>query len=287
MNLALGTAQFGLPYGIANTTGQVSEQAVKKILYRAKESGVNTLDTAIAYGSSEKCLGNAGIEGWRVVTKLPEIPEECPNISEWVDRQIEESLSRLGLRKIMALMLHRPLQLLEPRGLELWLKMQELKDNKIVDKIGFSVYSPLELDLLLENYNPDIVQSPYSVLDQRLRTSGWLKNLHDDGVEVHVRSIFLQGLLLMSQEKRLQKFNQWKSLWNIWDTWLIQLKLSPLEACLGFVSQEKMIDCTIVGIDNLTQLNQMLSIVQKDIGVKVPKTLITEDLNLINPINWK
>lgn len=286
MKLALGTVQFGLPYGIANTDGQVTEEIAKQILKCAGKAGINTLDTAIAYGNSEKCLGNIGIKGWRVITKLPAVPKECLNVADWVNEQFESSLSRLGVNHVAGLMLHQPEQLLGPIGQELWLNMQDLKMNGLVEKIGYSIYAPTELDLLWTSYQPDIIQAPYNVFDQRQKKSGWLKKLHDHGVEIHFRSIFLQGLLLMNKQQRPDRFNQWQAIWEEWDQWLQKNQLSALEACLGSVMSEKMADCLVVGVDSVKHLNQILEVVRCGHNLTMPQIHCPDNSDLINPAKW-
>lgn len=285
MKIALGTVQFGQFYGVANTDGQVTEEIAKEILFRAKGAGINTLDTAIAYGDSEQCLGSLGVEGWRIVTKLPAIPEECLDITAWVNEQFKASLGRLGVSQVASLMLHCPQQLLEPSGQELWLAMEALKNNGLVEKIGFSIYEPSELDQLWTKFQPDIIQAPYNILDQRLKRSGWLKKLHEHGVEVHIRSVFLQGLLLMSKEQRPEKFKRWSSLWKTWDQWLTKKQLTPLEACLGFAISETAIDRVVVGVDSLIQWEQILQCSIKEFS-QISEEFIITDQNLINPSNW-
>jgi aryl-alcohol dehydrogenase-like predicted oxidoreductase len=283
--LALGTVQFGLDYGVSNYEGQVTENDVVKILQYAKENGINTLDTAVGYGNSETCLGNIGIEGWRVITKLPEVPKDCDDIDGWINKQIEESLGRLRVKSVTGLMLHRPMQLLEKKGENIWQALNSLKESKIIGKIGFSIYDPSELDKLLDNFKPDIIQAPFNIFDQRLKTSGWLKRLYQHRVEIHIRSVFLQGLLLMPSTERPSKFNRWEKLWTEWEEWTGNNKMTPLEACLGFVKREEMIDSIVIGVNSVLQLKEIL-VTPKNNITKIPKSLITTDQNLINPTNW-
>ena len=114
--LVLGTAQFGLDYGIANQTGKVRFDGAQAIVSLAKDSGINTLDTATAYGISEKVLGDIGIDSWKVVTKLSALPADCANVMDWVQKTVVESLDRLKIEKLYALLLHRPLELLGKDG---------------------------------------------------------------------------------------------------------------------------------------------------------------------------
>ena len=286
MKLALGTAQFGFHYGVANTDGQVTKSTAKHILCRAKEAGVDTLDTAITYGASEQCLGGADVTDWRVVTKLPAVPEGCVNIAAWVNEQVLGSLNRLRVKHVTGLMLHRPNQLLESKGQELWSTIQTLKEKKIVEKIGFSIYDPEELELLWDDFQPDIIQAPYNIFDQRLKKSGWLSRLNYNGIEVHVRSIFLQGLLLMEAAQRPSQFGHWQSLWDKWAEWLKDNSLSPLEGSLGTVMNEEMIDYSIVGVDSLEQLEEVLNVAKRGRFLPMPESLYAKDSNLIDPTNW-
>ena len=127
--LALGTAQFGLPYGIANQAGQVSRKEVSAMLQLAVSNGIDTLDTAIAYGESEVALGQAGTQGFNVVTKLPALPDDCLDVISWVMEQVDASFTRLGVSSVYALLLHRPEQLLGPLGKELYEALYALKER--------------------------------------------------------------------------------------------------------------------------------------------------------------
>jgi len=283
--IALGTAQFGLSYGIANKHGQVSEISAIKILNKAFEEGVRTLDTAILYGNSEQCLGNIGVRGWDVITKLPEYPYENLDIIDWVNSQMKGSLKRLNVDKLKAVMLHNPKQLLEDNGIELWNALQKLKNSGVVNKIGYSIYDPEQLNQLWMMFKPDIIQVPFNIVDQRIKRSGWLEKMHDSGVEVHVRSVFLQGLLLMGKNERPKKFDRWRSLWDEWEVWLSEKRITPLEACINFVNSEPCVDAIVVGVDSLQQLEQILSVSLKDLE-KPEKEFIVSDEKLINPYNW-
>ena len=142
MKLALGGAQFGLAYGISNQSGQVSRQVARRIVGLARRAGVDTIDTAIAYGDSEACLGEIGVDDFRVVTKLPPMPEDIADVAGWVRAQINESLERMGLMRVYALLLHRADQLLGNRGQALAEALQHAKQDGMVAKVGVSIYDP-------------------------------------------------------------------------------------------------------------------------------------------------
>ena len=287
MRLSLGTVQFGLRYGIANTSGQVSASQAADILRVARESGVDTLDTAIAYGASERVLGETGVAGFRVVTKLPPLPTQDVRqmeIREWVQRQVQDSLDRLRLTSLHGLLLHRAADLSEAGGAELHAAMQSLKSRGLVERIGVSIYGPEDLAGIFGRFELDLVQAPFNVVDRRLERSGWLTRLRDRGVAIHARSAFLQGLLLMKE--RPAYFARWSGLWARWHDWLAGSGARPEAACLQFVLSRDAIERVVVGVDNVGQLRELLSAAQMP-QPQPPDDLWSEDVELVNPTHWK
>lgn len=286
MKLALGTVQFGLDYGVANASGRVAEQEALAIVLRAQESGIDTLDTAIAYGSSETVLGRLGIEQWRTITKLPAVPDSCDDVGQWVRCQLQQSMARLRVTRIYGVLLHRPGQLLENSiGPALYAALQEFKSQAQVQKIGVSIYNPSELDALLDAYGFDLVQAPLNILDRRLVDMGWARRLHEMGVEVHARSAFLQGLLLMPPGQRPAKFGRWPDIWSTWHAWLDQTGLTPLQACLRYFNDLPEIDRVVVGVDTVAQLNEILGATDGALS-SLPEFRPLQDERLINPATW-
>lgn len=285
MKLALGTVQFGLNYGVANHSGRISDAEAHAILLKASEYGFDTLDTAIAYGESESVLGDLGIDRWRVVTKLPAVPESCGDVVSWVQDEIRQSMERLRVGQLHGVLLHRPSQLLQSNGDDLYKGLQSLKDQGLTRKIGVSVYEPEELDQLLNSYDLDLVQAPLNLMDRRLVDSGWTKQLKDANVELHTRSAFLQGLLLMHAHERPVKFNRWADVWAVWDEWLMGVNLTPLEACLRYLNSVDEIDRIVVGVDTEIHLRQIVKASQGSLE-SVPNFRGHLDARLINPAAW-
>jgi hypothetical protein len=285
VRLALGTVQFGTSYGVANAGGQVHVDEVRRILGYARDNGIDMLDTAIAYGDSESRLGSIGVASWRVVSKLPALPAECADVEDWVRASVRGSLSRLGVSRLYALLLHRPEQLLAAGGEALYRALQALKSEGLVGRVGISIYEPAELDAIVAKFPVDIVQAPFNILDRRLVESGWLARLKGEGAELHVRSVFLQGLLLMSADQRPRKFERWQSLWDGWHTWLEQAELTPLQACMRYVMGFSEIDAAVVGVDSLTQLVQIVQSGDGELPA-VPANLGCADADLLNPARW-
>ena len=283
--LALGTVQFGLPYGIANKGGQVSRAEAKSMLELVLANGVDTLDTAIAYGDSETCLGEFGTHGFKVITKLPTLPDNCADIAAWVQQELSASLSRLGATAVYGLLLHRSEQLLGSDGALLYQALQTLKDKGQVQKVGISIYSPSELIALTPHYDFDLVQAPFNLVDRRFHATGWMQRLKDDGVEVHTRSAFLQGMLLMERADVPVEFSHWSDLWDRWHQWLSEHDVSAVQACLTFPLSFPEIDRVIVGADSTKQLLQIFHAADSQCFQGSPN-LQCEDENLINPALW-
>ena len=285
MKLALGTVQFGLDYGVANASGRLTTPEANSILQRALVCGMDTLDTAIAYGDSEAVLGQLGVRNWKTITKLPALPDDCHDVTHWVRDQIQQSIARLGVTQLYGVLLHRPGQLLERMGPDLNEALRDIKAQGLTRKIGVSVYGPSELDSLFTAYDFDLVQAPLNILDRSLIESGWATRLHDAGVEVHTRSSFLQGLLLIPPSQRPAKFNRWKDVWNVWDEWLTREGLTPLQGCLRYVTNLSNIDRVVVGVDAVSQLNQIIEAATGKLA-SLPEFSTLVDDRLINPAIW-
>ncbi len=285
MRRALGTAQFGLDYGIANSEGKVLPTSARNIISFAKNNKIAVIDTARSYGDSEECLGSVGMEGLNVITKLPPLPSSCADTGAWVANQVADSLKMLQITQLYGVLLHRPLDLLSESGSQLYKHLQSLKGNGLARKIGVSIYTPDELSLLSKRYQFDIVQSPFNVIDRRLSTSGWLKRLSDTGVEIHTRSAFLQGLLLIAPNRIPEQFKPWRLLWQEWHNWLADQNTSAVQACLGFVDSFKEIEQVIVGVQSCQQLYEIIQSPEWKPSTDWPN-IGCDDERLINPSLW-
>lgn len=282
MKLAIGTAQFGMPYGISNKSGQTLQLEAKKILDMASASGVDTLDTAIAYGNSEATLGQVGLAGWNVISKIPPMP--VGNDSDWVLRQVKASLSNLKIDQLNGVLLHAPEQLLSPDGVEIVRGLVKAKSLGLVKRLGYSIYSPERLQSLLDVFKPDIVQLPLNIFDQRAINTGWLAKMIELGIEIHARSIFMQGLLLMSPDQRPAYFHKWNELFQKWDSMVADK--NPLETCFSFIKSIHGISRVVIGVESQAQLSQLFFAWNKAEPMTMPQ-FSCEDEALVNPSNWR
>ena len=231
--LALGTVQFGMDYGI-NSGIKVEQNEVLKIVNLARKSGITLIDTAQLYGSSEKVLGNVNTVDFDIVTKSRAFEQDIINENEanLVINDLDHSLKLLKQKSLYAFLVHHGEDLLKPGGEMIFNKLQILKEQGLVKKIGFSAYIDNQLIKIIERFDIDIIQLPMNILDNRLINNGLLNKLYSRGIEIHTRSVFLQGLLLMDMDKRPKYFDRWSNLWKFWYEWLTDNKLSPLEASI-------------------------------------------------------
>lgn len=282
MRLAIGTAQFGMPYGISNKNGQTSQVETKNILDVASSSGVDMLDTAISYGNSEATLGRVSIDGWNVISKIPPMP--VGGDSDWVLRKVKGSLSNLKINQLNGVLLHAPEQLLSPDSAEIICGLEKAKSLGLVNKVGYSIYSPEHLSSLLEVFKPDIVQLPLNIFDQRAVNTGWLAKMIELDIEIHSRSVFMQGLLLMSPAQRPAYFHKWNELFQKWDS-MVAGK-NALEACFSFIKSIHGISRVVVGVESQAQLSQLLFAWNKAAPMAAPQ-FSCEDEALVNPFSWR
>ncbi|HMK53196.1 MAG TPA: aldo/keto reductase [Methanobacteriaceae archaeon] len=284
MKIALGTAQFGLDYGINNERGKIPLNEVIKLLDRCWETGIDVLDTAYAYGNSEKIVGdyiaNTGRE-FKVVSKLPNL-----NLAE-LETAFYSSLENLHLDHMYGCLIHDFDAFLESP--QIWDFFEKLKNENKIEKIGFSLYYPHELEYLLSNgFEMDIIQIPYNVLDQRFQR--YLPQLKDMDMEVHVRSVFLQGLLFKKPEELQGSFAKIKNKAHILRSLSAEMDV-PLSAIyMNFVILNEFVDNVIIGVDGLKNLNENISAIKYSNKVEnILDDLVKleeNDEDIILPINW-
>lgn len=286
MKLALGTAQFGSAYGVANSSGKVPFNEAQRILDFARGAGIDVLDTAVGYGDCESVLGSLKVSGWRLITKIPPLDDSAINVESWVTAHVNASMQRMGVDSLYGVFLHRSEDILNDRGSQYVRALLQLRDSGRVTHVGYSIYSPAILGELTSRLWPDIVQTPFNVFDQRIKNSGWLDKLTSGGTMVHARSVFLQGLLLMHESGRPAYFDSWKAMLSNWLKVVAAEGGSPLEIALNFALQEKMLDRVVVGVDSLAQIEQIVAAV-KDVAIPDLSGFACDDVRLIEPFRWK
>jgi aryl-alcohol dehydrogenase-like predicted oxidoreductase len=285
--IALGTVQFGIDYGINSESGQVQPEEVRSILNYAHSQNIDLLDTAPVYGDSEKILGRANSSNFKVVTKTRHFDSLKINNNDirLLNSDFYHSLEYLKQDSVYGVLMHNASDLLKPGAEKLFDQLQKLKQEEKITKIGVSVYDHSQLQAILEIFDIDLVQLPFNIIDKRLIDSGMLAKLKNRGIEVHARSVFLQGLLLMSERNRPDKFKRWGVLWKIWHEWLNDNQITALEAAIRYVISMPEISKVLVGVDTKDQLKEII-VASNGVLPNIPTELYTNDVNLLNPSNW-
>jgi aryl-alcohol dehydrogenase-like predicted oxidoreductase len=196
------------------------------------------------------------------------------------------SLDLLRLKKIYGLLIHDANNILLPGGETLVAGLANLKKEGLVEKIGVSVYDSAQVDSVLKVFCPDLVQLPLNVLDQRMLKSGHLKLLKSHGVEIHARSVFLQGLLLMPVDSVPSFFKPIYPLLVRWINAAREQGLTVHQAAIAFVRNLPYVDYVLVGLENLSQFNACIDSFTIDRKFDASE-LACNDPILINPSMWK
>jgi aryl-alcohol dehydrogenase-like predicted oxidoreductase len=290
MKLGLGTVQFGLPYGISNTTGQTSIKEVKKILKIATNYNIKIIDTAAQYGQSEEVLGKSldKKNNFKIITKISYSNSSAIIKSDInsVNILLNNSLKKLNQKNIYGILIHNTKDIFSKNGDLLFKELINLKKDGFVNKIGFSVYSTEEIDLLLKYFEFDLIQLPINIFDQKLIINGWLKKLKSKNIEIHARSIFLQGLLLMNPKNVNTFFSPIVQKLQAYHYKLKELNISPLQATIHFVKQIKEIDHIIIGINNSKQLLENINAYNNEINKIDYTQFCLFDEKYTNPTKW-
>lgn len=256
--LCIGTAQFGLPYGITNSNGVVNETEVERILEYASKRSINLLDTAQAYGSAESVLGRTihGHHRFHIISKLPSQHQHfysCKDAQRW-EKAFHQTLLDLQQEKLDSFLLHRPTDLAKPGANHLLHWLRSLRDRGLVNRLGVSIYSSDDLYYVPEDVL-QVVQLPLSLYDQRLLTDGTIDKLSSLGTAIFARSLFLQGLLLTPS-------NLWPG-WVSTDSRLHHSRLLEYTSNLGstlldinleFARKQSSITAFVLGVCSLEQL---------------------------------
>ena len=290
MKIGLGAVQFGVDYGVSNTHGKTTKHEVSQILQFAYENGISLIDTATSYGSSESILGEVVTnDDWRFVTKTPNFSDNCLNSTHvnQLQESFNQSLFNLRKKNIYGLLLHSCDDLLKPGGELIFREMERLRENGKVKKIGVSAYSSKQIAAILDKFNIDLIQLPINIFDQHIFAGGWLENLKNNNIEIHARSIFLQGLLLMPIDSISPYFSPIRKKIEMFYQSARGLSLSKLELALGYVMGIHEIDQILVGINTVSQLQEVIKATQVQINPIEFRHLSIDNKVYTNPSLWK
>ena len=277
--LVVGSANFTQRYGA--DLKKIKNNEIKKILNLARENGIYKIDTAEAYINKKDVFKNID-KKFKFSTKITPDPRWVS--LEFCQMQLEEHFKIFNTNKVETILFHDVKVLHTKNGLKIFKNLEILKKKKYFKKIGFSIYGTDCLSYIISNYNFDVVQCPYNILDRRILTTGWFDKLKNQGTEIHVRSIFLQGLLVDKLVYKKQYFKKWEKKISEWFIWLENNNISPIDYCLSDLLYCDF-DKIIIGINNFDNLKEIINF--KKIDINKIFNLKINDIKLIDPRNWK
>ncbi len=278
--LAIGSAQFGLDYGISNESGIVPVNHVGAILNWGMLEGVRTIDTAKAYGSSEFTLGQFDLFGFDIITKISDF--------EAINEAVDDSLQKLKVPQLYGLLAH-DFSYLE-RDVDRFDALKAMRENEKVKKIGFSINKLSDLEFLFENdLDFDLIQLPYNLFDRRFEDH--FQMLESKGIEIHVRSVFLQGLFFLSPDKLPDYLSPLATKLRELEELSVDNGLSKLILSLNYVLSNPYISKVIIGVTNLSEFEENLNATRKLEEVQHVKSQLDllrhDDEDYVLPMNWK
>lgn len=288
MKLGLGTVQFGTDYGIANS-GQVDRNELVNILSSCQESGLVTLDTSPGYGDAERKLGQTGMmDKFDIITKMNNLDEALTDqaAEKMALSNLKSSLNQLGVGQVNGVICHNPNATRSNAGAITLRALLSLKQACLCQKIGVSIYDNEDVGLIVKHGGIDLVQLPLNVFDQRFVHDGSLSRLKEHDIEIHVRSVFLQGLLLMEEHDiAIQKPDALDAT-RSFHKYCHEIGVSNIELALGFVAQLDEVDKILVGVATQQQLRQVIEASKLQAQLGDVSRLPLSESNIIDPRNW-
>ena len=296
MELCLGTVQFGMDYGIKGQKQPSVEQAIDMLDY-ATQNGINTIDTANAYGSAEDVVG-AFLEKKTIARdKLFIVSKFRPNLLDDVGQDkyyeimrnnLENTLSRLHTDYLDSYLLHSARYIFDDEIID---TLNRLKADGLAERVGVSVYEPEEAKKCIERPNVDFMQLPYSIFDQRMEKAGVFEYAKNNNIQIHSRSAFIQGLILMEEDEVPPFLAKAKPIVKKISLLCERHGLSKISLAMNYVKQQSRISHLVFGVDNLEQLKEDIEIFSEDISTDIIDDIAKEftdiEADIVMPSLWK
>lgn len=282
--IILGTANLNKKYGFLKKSIRFSE--FKKIIKNSKKNKVRYIDTSINYSGVHKILGKLNLNKIKVITKISIPTNNNINAELWIKKIIKNIIRDLKTKSLYCVLIHNSNILLNNKYKKYILNLNELKKKGKIKKIGFSVYNLREAKILLKKYKFDILQVPLNIINQTFCDKNFLQNIRKKNIEIHARSVFLQGILLSKDLRKMKYFKRWRTFWKDYYNWLNKNRVSGLTACLSFINGVKNISGYVIGIENEKQFKQVLDCKIKK-NLKFESFLSQKNKKLIDPSKWK
>jgi aryl-alcohol dehydrogenase-like predicted oxidoreductase len=292
VKIGLGAVQFGLDYGISNVSGKPSAEEIREILSFASSASMDLLDTAFHYGDSEAAIGATSLQAdFKIITKTAQLNKTVVSSTDcaYIEKCFNESLKRLDQISVHGVLVHQINDLLAIGGERILDCLYHLRQSGLVKKIGVSVYNEQQIEALfnIKDIDIDIVQLPINVFDQQLYECGSLDFLKARNIEIHARSVFLQGLLLTEVGKLKSYFDEFQPFFMQYHAFLKKNQMNLLQGALGYIKSLQCIDYALVGVTSVPELKQIAeSVTTLPASLPSFSAFHSENKKLINPLVW-
>ena len=285
--IILGTVQLGIPYGINNSKGIPTLDEAMGILNHTFEAGIRLLDTAEVYGKSQEVIGafhrKYPNKRFEIITKLSK--DIVINI---LDKQVRQNLIKLGVDSLYGYMFHN-FQTLE-KNPKIYDELLALRKQGLIQKVGISLYKNAEIEQIISNYGFDFIQIPFNLLDNHNCRGEVLLKAKKRNIEVHTRSVFLQGLFFKDVEHLPIYLEPLRKDLEFIQGIVQEQKISVEQLAMGYVGSKPYIDKFLIGVESIDQIKANLSIYEKGLSEKqlvMIDEIHMEDIELLNPSNWR
>ena len=275
----IGSANFAHKYGI--NLVKVNQKEIDDIIKLAKKNKIYKIDTAKAYLGNKKIFKNIK-KNFKFITKIKPDPKWIS--LEFCKKKLLSHFKMINNNEVETILFHDFRVLLTQHGDQIFKNLEFLKKKKYFKKIGLSIYDSKHLNYIISNYNIDVIQCPFNVFDRRILTSGWYDKLKNLNKEIHIRSIFLQGLLINRSIYKNKYFLKWNKILTEWFNFLEKKNISPIDYCLNY-SMNYDFDAIVIGINSSKNLKEIINF--KSISRNRMKNFEMTDTKLIDPRNWK
>ena len=288
--LVLGSAQWGMDYGVSNNLGKTTLEEVRKIAEISRLNNINQIDTASAYGESHSRIATYFPEETKIITKIPPIRSVFQSREEYKKElriYLERCMESLNACHLHGLLLHDINDISSEYADELFDFLSSIKKAGVVSKIGVSIYSESDLHNACKSYDWDLIQIPFNVFDQRFKNNDHITRFRQQGGEIYARSIFLQGLLLTKPSQIPSQLKQWLPQLNEWQLFCDEMNISDLQACISLAFNQNWIDYCILGIAESLQLEENIQLINASMPISCEFLAQNDLLELIDPRKWK
>jgi aryl-alcohol dehydrogenase-like predicted oxidoreductase len=281
----IGGAQLSQNYGAFNKDYSIGSQELRKILNYSTKNEIFFIDIANSYKNCIKKLSKNNLKKFKIILKIR--IKKKKNYLTKLKKIINNTLKQLKINKLYSIMLHNEFDFKYLKNKKVSNYLIELKKKNIIKKIGISIYNFKKIKFFLKNSPIDLIQVPFNVLDRRILQKNLLKIIKKKGVEVHVRSIFLQGLLLQKPNSHHSIIKNNQKLFNDWNNFNLGEKRKKIINCIKFVTQFNEIDKFIIGVDNFSQLTTIVNVLKNiNYDNKIEYNLKLNNNKIIDPRFW-